>query len=124
MGFKLPKTARISGVKDSGALFEGGTNYSTRPIRCTFLMDDVRDQKVLVSAPKRLFKCAVDRNLLKRRMREAYRLNRHILGGMPIHLALRYTSHEIKPYNEIEDAVRKVLEFLAGCSDCDSGGPS
>ena len=74
--------------------------------------------KVLVSVSKRRFKRAYKRNLLKRRIREAYRLNKHLIfpllnkNSVNIVIAVVYLSTEIKPYSEIEKAMINTLESL------------
>lgn len=64
-----------------------------------------------VSVPKRIFKRAVDRNLLKRRIREAYRLNKSQLTTLPqqqelrLKLVIQYQHKEIKSFQIIERAL-------------------
>ena len=70
--------------------------------------------QVLVWAPKSLFKKAVDRNHLRRLMREAYRLNKDIIEGEDIHyqLAFNYIDKEKQDYRLIDKAIRKALNRL------------
>ena len=76
----------------------------------------------MVSVPKRLHKRANVRNLLKRRMREAYRLNKEplreicIRENIRLSLGLLYTSGEIADYKTIEHAVRKIKIYQNGIS--------
>jgi len=71
-----------------------------------------------VSVPKRLYKKAVDRNLLKRRIREAFRLNKGELYELlyqkekNLKLLIQYQHKEIKNYKTIEDSLIKGLTKL------------
>jgi ribonuclease P protein component len=72
--------------------------------------------KMAVSVPKRLFKRATDRNLLKRRIREAYRLQKPEFSGflknagISVRLVVQYRGEGIETYQVIE---RKLNELLA-----------
>ena len=66
-----------------------------------------------VSVPKRNFKRAVWRNLLKRRIREAFRLNRSRLADKPYDIFIYYVGKEAEPYARIEKSLIQVLDDLA-----------
>lgn len=74
--------------------------------------------EVLFSVPKKFHKRANRRNLLKRRMREAYRLNRGALRetvcrkGVAVDVAIVYSVKECQSYRSIEHAVQRILERI------------
>ena len=67
--------------------------------------------QVLFSVPKRQFKHAVDRNLIRRRMKEAYRLHKTMLSGA-FSIAFIYISKEIEKYEVIEKGVKGALRKM------------
>ena len=75
--------------------------------------------EVLFSVPKRYHKRANKRNTLRRRMKEAYRLNKASLimntaqRGLGVDIALVYSSKEVLPYKTIEHAIRKILAEIS-----------
>ena len=83
-GFGLKKAERLCSKKAIDALFAGSDSksLSAYPIRIVFRNTEEADIRILVSVSKRRFRHAVDRNRVKRQLREAYRLNKHILDAI------------------------------------------
>lgn len=83
-------------------------------MRVTFLPTTDTTQ-VLIWAPKSLFKHAVDRNHLRRLMREAYRLNKDILlsSNQHFNLAFNYIDKQQVAYAVIDKAMKKALKRIA-----------
>ena len=69
------KSERLCGSKQIDRLFsEGNRQISVFPVRLVWLLaDDIEGVQILISAPKRNFHHAVDRNRIKRQIREFYR---------------------------------------------------
>ena len=80
-GFGLKKEERLCSKKAIDALFAGtgSKSLSAYPIRAIFRHTEEAGIRILVSVSKRRFRHAVDRNRVKRQLREAYRLNKHLL---------------------------------------------
>ena len=115
------KEHRLCGKKRIDRLFAEGRSFFAHPFRCVWMEvepDVYREMapvQVLVSIGKRNHKRAVARNKIKRRTREAYRLNRHRWEGAPLAkdkrliVGLLYSSKEILDYSTIEHGVVRAI---------------
>ncbi|MFD2937144.1 ribonuclease P protein component [Spirosoma flavum] len=68
---------------------------------------------IVITVPKRMFKRAVDRNIIRRRVRETYRLNKLIMGletTPPAYIAFLYTAKQIISFEEIEKGMKLALK--------------
>ncbi len=88
------------------------------PIRAVWRLDSTRagGARFLVSVPKKRLRHAVDRVAMRRRVREAYRLNRSLLPdatALPIDIAFIFVADTLQPYRRIEDAVKKILSRIS-----------
>ena len=72
---------------------------------------DAPVSRIVVSVPKRLFKRAVKRNLLKRRIREAYRRQKELLSA-PCDILFVYSAPEVLPYEVIYADMTAILLAL------------
>ena len=114
---KFTKAERLSSKKEITALFNEGKSFAISHIRVVYRFlpkQEERPNAILVSVQKKYFKHAVDRNLLKRRIREAYRLNKGLLQSMParVEFMLLYQKRRIATFAEIEEIVKKALERI------------
>ena len=78
--YSLPQEERLKGKIRIDNLFSNAKGVLSYPYRALFTPNGSNKSVIMVSIPKRKFKHAVDRNLLRRRTREAYRLNKAILS--------------------------------------------
>jgi ribonuclease P protein component len=102
-------------------LFAEGQLLLIKPLKITWLLLDDSDEngvKLMISVPKALYKKAIHRNKIKRRLREAYRQNKNIIGdvllpsGQSLVFCISYTSKEILSYSEIQDKIILLLRRL------------
>ena len=110
--FTLPKEERLCSRKVLEELFEGSNkSIMAYPIRVVFQKTEETGIRIMVSVSKRFFKRAVKRNRIKRQLREAYRLNKHILkpsnGG--INIAFLWTSNELLPTIKVMEKMQNLL---------------
>jgi len=100
-------------------LFTEGETGFVFPFRYVWYAEaDVEPSvEVLFSTPKKFHKRANKRNLVRRRTKEAYRLQKQVLtlhiGERNVDLALIYSSAEVLSSKRIEHAVRRILETIA-----------
>lgn len=114
----LPRTERLRSLGAVRRLFQSGESGFIFPFRYVWYAeaDAIPSVEVLFSVPKKFHKRANKRNLLRRRTKEAYRLQKQLIGnGAPanLDLALIYSSKEVLSYKTISHAVRKVLESVS-----------
>ncbi len=110
----LPKKERLCGKTNISVLLAKGKHGSVPNMRYIFLKDNGSgERRIMVSVPKKLFKRAVKRNLLKRRIRESYRKQKHNLkltGGLD--LLFIYSSKEVLSYQEIYDTIGSIIDKI------------
>ena len=103
------------------ALFENGSSQSVSafPLRAVYQMIERRDghgpAQILISVPKKRFKHAVDRNRVKRQIREAYRQHKQLLWerlaeNQEMLVGFIWLSDCHYPTKEVEKRVVKILE--------------
>ena len=111
--FSLPKSQRISGKTAVSAVLSKGRGGVCGCLRYKVLAREGEEpSRILVSVPKKLFKRAVKRNLLKRRIREAYRLQKGLIGP-GLDMLFVYVSHEVLPFADIFASMTEVLEEIS-----------
>ncbi|MDR1880326.1 MAG: ribonuclease P protein component [Tannerellaceae bacterium] len=119
--YTLPKKERLSWKRYIDLLFGKGRSFVAFPLRVIYLSTEEALPAplcMMVSVPKRNIKRAVGRNLVKRRIREAYRLHKHGPEGFrdenrkPLMVAFLYLDKEIRPFAEIEKAMTKAIDRI------------
>lgn len=115
------KEERLKGKKPINRLFKEGKSVSVGDLRLVYVLHS-EEQNVPVKAgvvvPKKSHKKAVTRNLLKRRLREAYRLNNHslkkslIANGIYCNLMIVYQTSQLMEFDTIKDKILILLQRL------------
>ena len=119
--FTIKKKERLKHRKSISEAYTNGRTIQVYPLRAYYTEVTSTDSLLVKAAfaiPKRNFKKSVDRNLLKRKMREAYRLNQYLFkdrisGARQINLVLLYFIRDKLSYQIIEKAAQKILKRLA-----------
>ncbi|HUX53722.1 MAG TPA: ribonuclease P protein component [Williamwhitmania sp.] len=120
--YSLSKNERLTREKAILSLFSTGKSLFIFPVRLVYIAveeDSIPDRaQAAFSVPKKRFKRAVKRNLLKRRMREAYRLIKpriyDELGQMnkKATFMLIYAGSEELSFSEISSSIQLLLEDM------------
>lgn len=117
--FSFQKAERLCSKKIMDKLFQEGKTIFVFPVKIVYLESKLPSDYPVQAAftvGKRNFKRAVQRNLIKRRMREVYRLNKSKLydeiGDKQVAVFFIFTGKTIPEYNQIEIAVKKGMKKL------------
>lgn len=118
--FTFRKEERLSKEKQIQELFDKGSSFYLFPFKVLYMPNpDVLYpvHQVLISVSKRNFKRAVDRNLIKRRIREAYRVQKQLLPESPkLLMACVYSHKEILLFDEVKRKLQQALIKLSKIS--------
>lgn len=121
--FGFPKTERLKSRKQIDGLFEKGKGFGVFPIRVMYQFFPAETApaglQAGVTVSKRHFKKAVDRNRIKRLLREAYRLQKEELqaglkaGGRRGIVFFLYTDKTVASFDVVKGAMAKCLKKLS-----------
>lgn len=124
----LNKSQRIKKKRIFDELFKAGKSKNKFPIRMVWVATDLIEKNNLQTAfvvPKRLFKSATVRNLLKRRVKEAFRINQieiveHInQSEKKFAILFMYSNNEIQDFKIIEKSVKYLLQHFIKANELD-----
>lgn len=109
----LPKKERLCGKTGISKLLANGKHGNIPGFRFCYLSGNQLDyNRIMVSVPKKIFKRAVKRNLLKRRIRESWRLQKETLNATGVDILFTYSTKEILKFEDIQAAIAKVIEKI------------
>jgi len=115
MNYRLTKSERLHADKLIKELFNEGSSFFLYPFKVIYLKkneEPVKINQVLISVSKKKIKKATGRNLIKRRVRESYRLNKNLLPGDGILLAFIFVGNPEIPYMEMNQKMAQILKKL------------
>lgn len=122
--YTLSKKERLNSKAIIERLFAGGSkSFPAFPLRVVYMEiesaeEDSPAASILISVPKKRFKRAVKRNLVKRQVREAYRKNKYLLLDAPafmnkrLVIAFIWLDNKIHPSAEVEEKMKKLLYHI------------
>ncbi|MGY3052209.1 ribonuclease P protein component [Pedobacter sp. UYEF25] len=118
--YTFTKEERLCSKKHLDSLFKNGSSFLLYPIRISYLVvtaTNLPPVQVVISVPKKRYKRAVDRNLIKRRIREGYRLNKteYLFRNLPasgqtLLLSIQFIGKEIPQFAYLQ--TRLLLSFV------------
>jgi len=103
-------------------MFSNVKSFTTSALRLVWKEDNGKDEvtiKSIIVVPKKKIRLAVKRNIIRRRMKEAYRLNKIELENilkdkkLQLNIAIIYQKDKILPYKTLEEEIKLILERLS-----------
>ena len=123
MRLKLGKSHKLCSATAIDALFASaapGRSALAFPLRMVWsprpaqVRSHLAEVQFFISVPKKRLRHAVDRVQMRRRIREAYRLNRELWPqGRPLDVAFIYVGPTLQPYAKVDRAMKKLLPLLS-----------
>lgn len=118
--YTLGKNERLKSRKEIEQLFNSGKRFSENPLKIFFLISDSSKQilKMGVGVSSKNFKKAVERNRIKRQIREAWRLQKKYLESrleilnQQLNVFIIYTGREIPATKQLTEAMKEVMYKL------------
>jgi len=122
LGQAFGKTEKLNSEKIIAGLFQSGVFVSKYPLRANLMLTPLPvagvPVQVVFTASKRKFKRAVDRNFVKRRLREVYRKNKLPFyealerKGLTLAVAIMYVGAELPTMPQLEKAYLILLKKM------------
>jgi ribonuclease P protein component len=119
--FEFPKKQKLCNEIVIKEMFSNGNSFVIHTIRLVWKeqvnSDDVAIKSIIV-VPKKQLKLASDRNIVRRRMKEAYRLNKSTIEnslknkGKQLNIAIVYQNDKRLSYKVIEEKIKLILGRL------------
>lgn len=116
MKFTLGKEERLKSRKLIEMLYQEGNSIKAFPLRMVYIQKHHTSNfpvQAGFSVPKRNFKKAVDRNRIKRLMRESYRLNKYIVYDkvqQPYVFMISYIGKDEESYLQLNEKMKELLQ--------------
>ena len=120
MSASFTKEERLHSFREIQSLLKSGETFFHYPFKVIYQNipcdDGEKPNAVMVSVSKRHFKRAVKRNLLKRRIREVYRLNKGMLSspeGYRTNILFIYVSKKVAEFSYLENKLKETMQQIS-----------
>ncbi|MDE7147758.1 MAG: ribonuclease P protein component [Duncaniella sp.] len=122
LGLRLYKIEKLRSEIAIGQLFDrsnpAALSVMAYPLRAVWTVNTARRSascpQFLIAVPKKKLRHAVDRVYMRRRIREAYRINRHLIPrDLPLDIAFVYVASDLQTYATVEKSVIRILTRIS-----------